>query len=84
MFEHLTESHSSTWIVIQHVTNNVEELQVFGSVVNHVAVKWFRVISNVATSGRLFIPVQLSVIKVFCFRFPVAKKIHVSGSRFAS
>lgn len=46
----LTQSHSSTRIVVQHVTDYVEKLQVFWSVVDHIAIEWFSVISNVATA----------------------------------
>lgn len=67
MLKNLTQCHSGTWIIVQHVADDVKELQVFGSVVDHVAVEGFCMISNVTSPGRLFVPVQLSMIKIFCF-----------------
>lgn len=68
-YQRLTESHSSAWIVVQHVADNVKKLQMLWSVVDHIAVERLRVISDISPSGRFFVPVKFSMIEIFCFRF---------------
>lgn len=46
----LTQCHSCRWIVVQHVTNDLEELQVLRRLRHDVPMKWLCVIAHVATS----------------------------------
>lgn len=53
----LTQSHSRRWIVVEHQPNDLEQLQMLGSLRQHVTVQWLRVITNVPPRRRLLIPI---------------------------
>lgn len=75
----LTQSYACCRVVIKHFGDQLEQLQVIGTLRHDVTVKLFRVVTDVAASRRGLVPIQFSVIEIF--RLGFSAKISCAISR---
>lgn len=67
----LTQHDALRRIVLEHLLDQIEQLQVVLLLRLQVPHQWLAVIAHIVAGRRLLVPVQLAVVEVLGFRFAV-------------
>lgn len=71
----LTQRYSCRWIVVQHSSDELKQLQMFWSFGYHITMERLTMVTYISSGRRFVIPVQFPMVKVFCFCFPAKREV---------